>query len=126
MAKKAARKKKDVAAPKRGMSAFFLFANSVRADVKKKEPTLAFGAVGKVIGERWRALSAKEKAPFAELAVQDKLRYAAEMKNYSADIALGPSSKDAKKSGIRLSPYLVFAKEVGYFPNCTETTAVAL
>ena len=38
-------------------------------------PGISFGDVGKVIGERWKALSSEDKAPFEEKAAADKQRW---------------------------------------------------
>ena len=42
--------------------------------VKKENPDLAFGEVGKRLGELWKEVSASEKAKFEELAKKDKVR----------------------------------------------------
>jgi phage I-like protein len=43
---------------------------------------LDFGAVGTELGKRWKALTDKEKEPFAALNNTDKARYAKEMTKY--------------------------------------------
>eukprot|EP00198_Chlamydomonas_reinhardtii_P000242 XP_001689577.1 high mobility group protein [Chlamydomonas reinhardtii] len=66
------RKKKDPNAPKKNLSAFMYFSNSNRDKVKAENPGIAFGEVGKLLGERWKAMSAEEKAPYDEMAAKDK------------------------------------------------------
>lgn len=56
----------------RGKSAFIFFTMDERPKVVKEFPDMAFGDVGKVVGERWRALSDKAKAPYQALAEKDK------------------------------------------------------
>lgn len=47
-------------------------------------PELKFGAITKVVSEKWKALSDDEKAPYLEKAAKDKERYEAELKKYKA------------------------------------------
>ncbi len=42
--------------------------------MKKENPDLAFGEVGKRLGELWKEVSASEKAKFEEMAKKDKVR----------------------------------------------------
>lgn len=75
-------KKKDPDAPKRGISGFMFFSNAKRAEVKENNPGIAFGEVGKKLGEMWKGLSADEKVPFEKLAAKDKARYEKEKEAY--------------------------------------------
>ncbi len=61
--KKKGRKKKDPNAPKAGLSAFMFFSSAQRESVKADNPGIAFGEVGKILGERWKALTPEDKAP---------------------------------------------------------------
>lgn len=45
---------KDPNAPKRPLSAFFLFSQDERPDIKKKNPSLSVGDIAKEIGSRWK------------------------------------------------------------------------
>merc|ERR1711902_81295 len=45
--------KKDKNAPKRAMSAFFLFAQDERPKVKAANPSASIGDIGKELGARW-------------------------------------------------------------------------
>jgi len=83
-APKAAKKKKDPNAPKRGLSAYMFFANEQRDNVRSENPGIAFGQVGKVLGERWKALSEKQRAPYEAKAAADKKRYEEEKAAYQA------------------------------------------
>ncbi|KAF3911748.1 hypothetical protein AA313_de0205719 [Arthrobotrys entomopaga] len=78
------KKKKDPNAPKRGLSAYMFFANEQRENVRSENPGIAFGQVGKVLGERWKALSDKQRAPYEAKAAADKQRYEDEKKAYQA------------------------------------------
>lgn len=45
----------------------------VLLQVKKENPEISFGEVGKVLGEKWKAIGATEKAKFEEMAKKDKV-----------------------------------------------------
>ncbi|KAG8525989.1 Non-histone chromosomal protein 6 [Bacidia gigantensis] len=83
--KKAApeKKKKDPNAPKRGLSAYMFFANENRDSVREENPGISFGQVGKVLGERWKALSDKQRVPYEDKAKADKARYENEKASYN-------------------------------------------
>ncbi|CAD6506327.1 BgTH12-07253 [Blumeria graminis f. sp. triticale] len=78
------RKKKDPNAPKRGLSAYMFFANEQRENVRLENPGITFGQVGKMLGERWKALSEKQRIPYTDMAMKDKTRYEEQMANYAA------------------------------------------
>ncbi|KAK2749353.1 Non-histone chromosomal protein 6 [Onygenales sp. PD_40] len=78
------KKKKDPNAPKRGLSAYMFFANEQRENVREENPGISFGQVGKVLGERWKALNEKQRAPYEAKAAADKKRYEEQKANYNA------------------------------------------
>lgn len=78
------KKKKDPNAPKRGLSAYMFFANEQRKNVQDENPGITFGQVGKVLGERWKALDEKQRRPYEAKAAADKKRYEDEKANYAA------------------------------------------
>lgn len=78
------KKKKDPNAPKRGLSAYMFFANDMRDKVREENPGIKFGEVGKILGERWKALSEKQRAPYEAKAANDKKRYEDEKAAYNA------------------------------------------
>uniref|UniRef100_A0A1J3JK75 FACT complex subunit SSRP1 n=1 Tax=Noccaea caerulescens TaxID=107243 RepID=A0A1J3JK75_NOCCA len=80
--KKKQKKKKDPNAPKRAMSGFMFFSQMERDNIKKTHPGIAFGEVGKVLGEQWRKMSAEEKEPYEAKAQVDKKRYMDEISDY--------------------------------------------
>ncbi|KAH8599063.1 putative Non-histone chromosomal protein 6 [Bisporella sp. PMI_857] len=82
---KVAKKKKDPNAPKRGLSAYMFFANEQRENVREENPGISFGQVGKVLGERWKKLSDKQRVPYEAKAAQDKKRYEDEKASYNAE-----------------------------------------
>ena len=94
----------DPNAPKRGLSAYMFFANDTRDKVRSDNPNMKFGKfprwttvdnananapcllgeVGKVLGERWKALTDAQKAPYEKKAAADKKRYEEEKAAYQA------------------------------------------
>jgi hypothetical protein len=78
------RVKKDPNAPKRGLSAYMFFANEQRENVREENPGVTFGQVGKILGERWKALTEKQRAPYEAKAAADKKRYEDEKQAYNA------------------------------------------
>lgn len=43
---------------------------------------ISFGELGKMLGERWKGMTADEKAPYEKMAAKDKIRYAEALKAY--------------------------------------------
>ncbi|CAI4262696.1 CQS_1a_G0002870.mRNA.1.CDS.1 [Saccharomyces cerevisiae] len=82
--KRTTRRKKDPNAPKRGLSAYMFFANENRDIVRSENPDVTFGQVGRILGERWKALTAEEKQPYESKAQADKKRYESEKELYNA------------------------------------------
>ncbi|KAF2464705.1 uncharacterized protein BDR25DRAFT_241757 [Lindgomyces ingoldianus] len=78
------KKKKDPNAPKRGLSAYMFFANEQREKVREDNPGIKFGEVGKMLGEKWKGLSDKQRAPYDAKAAADKKRYEEEKATYAA------------------------------------------
>lgn len=76
------KKKKDPYAPKRNMSAFFLYSNDVRATVRLENPDAKFGDIAKIISRQYKMLSEKELAIYHKKAAEDKERYQREMEAY--------------------------------------------
>eukprot|EP00960_Hanusia_phi_P028478 747424-Hanusia_phi.AAC.4 len=60
--------------PKKPLSAYMLFSNHMRPDVKKANPSASFGEIAKLIGAKWRDLSENEKKKWKDL--EDKVRRA--------------------------------------------------
>lgn len=90
-AKKGKRPKKDPAAPKRPLSAYFLFCGEARGQVKAEMPELSTTEISKELGKRWEACT--ERTRFEQLAVKDKERYARQMEEYKGT---GPDEKKVK------------------------------
>ncbi|XP_016477190.1 high mobility group B protein 1 [Nicotiana tabacum] len=83
-AKKDKKAKKDPNKPKRPPSAFFVFLEEFRKTFKKENPNVkAVSAVGKAGGEKWKSMSAAEKAPYEAKAAKRKSEYEKLMNAYN-------------------------------------------
>lgn len=83
----------DPNAPKRGLSAYMFFANEQRENVREENPGITFGQVGKLLGERWKALNDKQRAPYEAKAAADKKRYEDEKQAYNVGTPLYPEAR---------------------------------
>ncbi|KAG8335613.1 Tyrosine-protein phosphatase dsp1 [Homalodisca vitripennis] len=73
---------KDPNAPKRSLSAFFMFCKDERPKVKAANPDYGVGDIAKELGKRWAEVDASTKAKFEAQAEKDKARYDKEMTEY--------------------------------------------
>jgi high mobility group protein B2 len=85
--KRSKRGPKDPAAPKRASGAYVFFTNEMRPKVLQEFPGIKFVELGKVLGERWRALTPLQKKRYEEMAAEDKVRFQMEMQVYTANQA---------------------------------------
>lgn len=53
--------KKDPDAPKGALSSFIIFGNENRARLKDENPTASFQDLGRIIGEKWKAMTKEEQ-----------------------------------------------------------------
>merc|ERR1711990_411449 len=97
--------KKDKNAPKRAMSAFFLFAQDERPKVKAANPSASIGDIGKELGARWAKCPAAAKAGYEKKAGALKVKQQAEMAKYKAAKAKAAGPKRA------LSAFFIFAAD---------------
>ncbi|GAB5035313.1 fact complex subunit ssrp1 [Nannochloropsis oceanica] len=76
------RAKKDPNAPKKSLSGYMLFTQASREQLKVEQPSLKVTEVSKVMGERWRGMSAEEKKPFEDQAKEAKIKYLEDVQAY--------------------------------------------
>eukprot|EP00056_Hartaetosiga_gracilis_P011540 m.175620 g.175620 ORF g.175620 m.175620 type:complete len:228 (+) comp13518_c3_seq13:714-1397(+) len=76
------RRKKDPNKPKGALTPYMCFSKSVRPAIMKDNPTAKVTIVAKMIGQKWRQLTDEEKAPYNDLARQDRERYKRDMETY--------------------------------------------
>jgi hypothetical protein len=75
--------KKDKNAPKKPLSAYMIYAVENRERVKKENDGIAFGEIGKLLGNEWKQLNEKDKEKYIKKADEDKKRYETEFDTYS-------------------------------------------
>merc|ERR1711910_253038 len=90
------RKKKDPNAPKRPMSAYFLFMNENRPTVRKENPDASIGEVAKILGKMGGEIEPADKAKFDKEAVAAKKKWEAEKAAYAKK---GKAAAPAAESG---------------------------
>jgi hypothetical protein len=74
--------KKDPNAPKRNMSAYFLYSIEARPQVKAENPDASFGDIARLISSQFKNLTDKERKVWDDKATADKVRYDREMGSY--------------------------------------------
>lgn len=77
------RRKRDKNAPKRPLYPYIIFSTESRPKIVQENPSLSFTDIGRIIGEKWRALSAEDKKVYEKKSEADKERYKLEMEEYS-------------------------------------------
>jgi len=95
--KRKGKKWKDPNKPKRAMSAFFLYSQAFRQQVKEDNPDASFGEVARILSAQYKALPEKETKKWAKKAEQEKSRYQDEMKDYIPIEGEGGKKKKTKK-----------------------------
>lgn len=80
------KRKKDPNAPKRNMSAYFLYSVHIRPTIKVENPEATFGEIAKIISAKFKELTEKERAKWDKKAVEDKARYASAMEEYQSTL----------------------------------------
>ncbi|XP_038220596.1 high mobility group protein D-like isoform X2 [Zerene cesonia] len=84
--------------PKRPMSAYMLWLNSAREQIKADNPGLKVTEIAKKGGEIWRAM--KDKSEWEEKAAQAKEQYTKDLESYNANGGGGEGGgKKAQKRG---------------------------
>ncbi len=76
------RKKKDPNAPKKPKSAYFIYAETRRADLRQQFPDDRVSDTAKRTGEEWRNMNDEDKRPFREQAEVLKKQYDEAMAEY--------------------------------------------
>jgi hypothetical protein len=78
------KQKKDPNAPKRGKTSYMYFAGEMRATIKEENPDATFGEMGKLTGQKFKALTPEEKSKYEALGAKDSERYKKEMAAYKS------------------------------------------
>ena len=69
------RAKKTAGGPKRATTAYFFYTNAIRPQVKEQHPDMKVTEMAKVMGSKWKELSADEKQKYVDMAAEDQARY---------------------------------------------------
>lgn len=105
--KKAAKKPKDVNAPKKPPTAYFLFTNKVRAAVTAANPDMKITEIAKVLGQKWKEISEEEKKEYQDEAAKLKEQHKITVEEYKKSdlyqeylqtVAAWQQEQDKKKS----------------------------
>merc|ERR1719266_1562526 len=90
---------KDPNAPKRSLSAYMLYAASVRDKIVKENPEMEASAVMKEQSVWWKGLSEKERTPWVSKAEAAKKKYQSQLERYmkTADYQKHVKAKEAYK-----------------------------
>jgi hypothetical protein len=115
--------KKDPNKPKAALSAFMYFGGDMRKTLKEEQPDLAFTAIGKEIGVRWKALDEEAKKPYEAQAAADKARHATEMEGYEAtpvafELATGSKGDKSKQAQQQVMEHAPEGKDPGGPVGC--------
>ncbi|GAB4823476.1 hypothetical protein N2152v2_010522 [Parachlorella kessleri] len=102
-ARKGPRQQDDPYLPRQAKSAFNFFAADARGKAKALHPAYSQNELSKKLGEMWTAASEAEKAPYLELAAQDKRRYNAELEAYNYRLATNASLRSAHEAAAAVS-----------------------
>ena len=76
------RRRQDPNAPKKSPSAFFLFANHCRPELKAQYPQTAQTDLNKMLGQQWSEMSDEGKRPFRDHEEQLRRQYHADLDHY--------------------------------------------
>ena len=88
-------------APDRAKTAYIFFSSEIRQDLKGEDgKQLAFAQAGKVIGQKWHALSDKDKEKYNKKAEEDRRRYEQAMKNFDPKYKPKGTNKKEEKSDL--------------------------
>ena len=88
-------------APERSKTAYIFFSTEIRPTLKGEDgETLDFAKAGKVIGEKWRALSDSERARFNKMAKDDRTRYEKQMAEFDPSYRPKNGGKKEDRSDI--------------------------
>lgn len=127
MAKGSAKKPSDSNAPKRPLSGYFSYINTIREEVSNKYSDLSMAQRTKKMSEMWNGLSDGEKAKFTDKAAEEKAVYDKKLatykttdnyKNFQKELdawkmtqTKKPFKKDANRPKRPLSGYMIYIGE---------------
>ena len=87
MRKRKKREKKDPNAPKRALSAFFVFQTERRVSLKKEKPDLDNRQMIYEMSNEWKQMNDEDKQKYQIKADEDRKRYEKEKAAYDAKLS---------------------------------------
>eukprot|EP00744_Colponema_vietnamica_P000996 GILI01001710.1.p1 GENE.GILI01001710.1~~GILI01001710.1.p1 ORF type:complete len:268 (+),score=92.14 GILI01001710.1:138-941(+) len=106
---------KDPDRPKRGLSAYMVFAKEIRPFVVAENPDLTTPDIMKQIGLRWANLTEEEKEPYKIRSAEDKLRFKREQAEYDRQQFMNApkrKKRDPQMPKRALTAYMFFNKDM--------------
>eukprot|EP00102_Acyrthosiphon_pisum_P011553 XP_008180317.1 PREDICTED: FACT complex subunit Ssrp1 [Acyrthosiphon pisum] len=91
-------KKPDDGRPKRAATAYMIWFNEAREEIKSDNPGISFVDIAKKGGELWKKMSTSDKSKYEEKAAKSKEEYIEAMKEFKESGGGAESSKDSKES----------------------------
>eukprot|EP00483_Globobulimina_turgida_P001916 UN01918 len=88
------KKPKDDNAPKRGMTAFLLFAADIRQETRENNPEAKIGEISKIMGAQWQKLSAAKKKKYTDKANKEMAAYKKKMEKHKESHQYKKHKKD--------------------------------
>lgn len=98
---------KDPNAPKKPLSAYFLFSQEERLKVKGENPDMSITEVAKELGKRWATIDPVAKQSYEAKYQESRKLYDAEMSHYKPQ----KKKKDPNAPKQPLSAYFIFSTE---------------
>ena len=82
----------SVVKPKRARTAFLFYSNMNRSALREAQPGLKITDAAVILGKQWKALTDAEKAPYQQLAADDKAKVEAARNAPSPVVASPPAA----------------------------------
>merc|ERR1712168_1048324 len=105
---------RDIYRPKGRRTAFIFFSKHCREEHKRKYPmhSIGIGEISRRCGEIWKAMTDREKAPYYEMAEEDKSRYEKEMTGWRpGQIFASSDGRDPGAPKRYMSSYIFFSND---------------
>ncbi|CAD8059114.1 unnamed protein product [Paramecium sonneborni] len=91
------KKERDPNAPKRPLTAFFLFNQKYREKVLERNPEVKLIQISQMAGQKWNSMSEEEKQPYIDQYNEAKNKYEEEIKDYNEKQSITNNDKKRKK-----------------------------
>ena len=108
--KKGYKKQSKVGAPKRPLTAYFLWAKDNRESFKQQYPGAKVTEIAKYMGAEWKTLSASQKQPYVQKAEAAKKQYGQKAEQFKS--TQGSLTEVIEKPKVKKAPsaYILWSK----------------